>query len=411
MNRGMYNLTRFSSISAPGLIWPVLAVMVTFSPLARAESKSNASDERTWVSLSGSKVAGTLLEIDGKTVSIRAQAGRVIQIDLVSLSRDDRLFLEGTGNVPPEHHLRSWTSNAGKKLEASLVRVDGDNVTLISSNREFRVQLSSLSEADQTFVRDLESAKRKQLLELPFGKLKEGERVTLTVPVPDSIRQQIRDGVFGDISLGLTIDMSIAAPKNFDPGKPNKFLIISAPGNGRSAEAMNSFWKTGVERGWIVIGCSLPGEKDGDALIRMATILSGLDVLHQAWPGSRKWPVAAAGNSGGAKMTGTIGALLVKHGYNLIGIFKGGCNQQFIGTAINDYKPDKARLLKTPIFLSSGLQDTVATPRMFGTVERQLNELGFKHVRLENYDGEHSVNQAQIAMALDWFVQMAGADN
>lgn len=386
--------------------WLILACMMSFSPLAQTDKSTSSINERTWTSLSGSKVEGTFVEINGQTISLRTSAGKVIQIDLFALSHDDRRVLEGAGHIPAELHLRSWTSGSGKKLEATLVRMDGDLITLNNGHRDFQVQLASLSAADQTYVRELLNTKRKKLLELPCGNLKEGERVTLAVPVPDSIRQLIRDGAFGNTSLGRTVDISIAVPENFDPGKPHNILIISAPGNGRSAESMNSFWKTGIARNWVVIGCSNSGGNDGDALSRMATILSGLDVLHQAWTESRRWPVAAGGNSGGAKMSGDIAVLLAKHGYDLIGIFKGGCNQQFIGTAITDYKPDKSRLLKTPVYLSSGLSDTVATPRMFATVERQLKELGFKHVRLENYDGAHSVNQEQIATALDWFVEM-----
>lgn len=391
-------------------MWWVALLMATISSPTMFADEVSVKSERLWNSLSGGKVAATFIELKGQAVSLRTGDGRIIQIDLPALSSDDRRFLERAELVPPKLQLRTWTSKSGKSLDASLHSVEGDDVTLTKEQSKVHVRLSDLSEADQAFVRDIQAAERAGMLQLPCGQLKEGRQVTLTVPVPAWVRKGVSEGLYGNISLGPEILMSIALPDEFDPGKPQRIIIISAPGDGRSVQSVNSFWKTGIEHGWIVIACSPLSGPDGDTLCRWAMLQAGLDVLQQAWPESKKWPVAAGGNSGGAKVSGRIGVLLAKNDYDLIGIFKGGCNQQYIGSAIDEYKPDKGRLLKAPVYLSSGLSDTVATPRMFATVEGQLKDLGFKQVRLENYDGEHSVNQEQIGMALDWFSKLAGLD-
>lgn len=65
---------------------------------------------------------------------------------------------------------RTWTNNAGKQIEAELLRVDGDKVRLqLSSNRQvFIIPIDTLSEEDRKFIAEeairMEEAKQAEKL-------------------------------------------------------------------------------------------------------------------------------------------------------------------------------------------------------------------------------------------------------
>ncbi len=60
-------------------------------------------------------------------------------------------------NLPDHLKVRTFTSTDGKKLQASVGGVDGNNVTLMINGKPFNVDLSKLSAGDQEFLKKIQS--------------------------------------------------------------------------------------------------------------------------------------------------------------------------------------------------------------------------------------------------------------
>lgn len=55
-------------------------------------------------------------------------------------------------------HARTWENNDGKKIEAELTGIDGENAVLQKDGRTFKVAISSLSAADRDFIKSWKPA-------------------------------------------------------------------------------------------------------------------------------------------------------------------------------------------------------------------------------------------------------------
>lgn len=201
---------------------------------------------------------------------------------------------------------------------------------------------------------------------------------------------------------------AIAVPRNFDPSLPTPILLVSgtSDGDGSSVRAMQAFTNIALRLGWIVIAADGPfGKPANDSPPwRWAMASTLLEHIHKTWPKSRRWPIATAGVSGGGKWSGVIGAVLANRGYNLVGVFMGAVNQDFASEAAKLYEP-AVRYKRTPIFLSSGTDDKVATPEHHGQVKESLLHYGFTSVRLETFKGGHALSEAELRKALNWFIE------
>jgi hypothetical protein len=201
---------------------------------------------------------------------------------------------------------------------------------------------------------------------------------------------------------------AIAVPRNFDPSFPSPILLVSgtSDGDASSVRAMQSFTNIALRLGWIVIAADGPFGKpaNDNPPWRWAMASSLLEHVHKTWPKSRRWPIATAGVSGGGKWSGVLGAILANKGYNLVGVFMGAVNQDLASEAARLYEP-AVRYKRTPIFLSSGTDDKVATPEHHGQVKESLLHHGFTSVRLETFKGGHALSEAELRKALNWFIE------
>ena len=205
--------------------------------------------------------------------------------------------------------------------------------------------------------------------------------------------------------------VAIAVPSNFDPEVPNPILLINgtSDGDGSSIRIMPIFTNVALRSGWIVIAADGPFGKppvDNPAW-RWALVSSLLDHIHKTWPRSRRWPIAAAGVSGGGKWAGVMGAILANKGYNLTGVFMGAVNQDLASESAKLYEPAK-RYKATPIYLSGGTEDKIATPQHHSEVRDSLLENGFTTVRLESFKGGHALSESELRRALTWFLEEFG---
>jgi len=65
--------------------------------------------------------------------------------------------------------------------------------------------------------------------------------------------------------------------------------------------------------------------------------------------------------------------------------------------------PAPSEFLRLPIWISSGINDRIATPAQERQVKGSLARTGFQNVRLSRFRGSHEVNRADLQSALKWF--------
>jgi predicted esterase len=130
--------------------------------------------------------------------------------------------------------------------------------------------------------------------------------------------------------------------------------------------------------------------------------LAAVDVLHHSFPGAEKWPIACAGFSGGAKCVGYIGPLLAKNRCHVIGIFMTGVSEDHLSDAYTKVRPG-AGFLNTPIYISAGRDDPIATVEQQYNVAGAIKRTGFQRIRIGTFHGGHEGNDAQTSIALRWF--------
>ena len=84
-------------------------------------------------------------------------------------------------------------------------------------------------------------------------------------------------------------------------------------------------------------------------------------------------------------------------------------NQDFASEAAKLYDP-AIRFRQAPIYLSSGLEDKVATPAHHEEVKASLLHNGFAQVRLETFPGGHALSEGELRKALSWFIERYGKE-
>ncbi|MSU63915.1 MAG: hypothetical protein EXS31_16235 [Pedosphaera sp.] len=205
---------------------------------------------------------------------------------------------------------------------------------------------------------------------------------------------------------------AIVLPPGFNPTNQYPVLIVSttSDGDASSIGAMKRYTNMAAKVGWVVFAADGPSGKPprDDLTWRWSMLATTLARIHEEWPASRKWPVACAGFSGGAKWSAYIGSSAMRQGYSLIGVFMGGCNEDAASIAFSYYRPGD-RFKQVRFFLSSGTGDTMATPWHHVGVRRSMEKYGFKAVRLETYVGGHQLNEPHLERALQWFNEPATA--
>jgi hypothetical protein len=201
---------------------------------------------------------------------------------------------------------------------------------------------------------------------------------------------------------------AIAVPRGFDRELPTPILLVNgtSDGDASSIRLMPSYTNVALRMGWIVIAADGPlGKPLNDSPPwRWAMVSSLLEHMNRTWPGSRRWPIASAGTSGGGKWSGVMAGVLVQRGYNVIGVFMGGVNEDYASETAKLYDP-AIKFKQVPIYLSSGTDDKIATPQQHSDVKDSLLHHGFNTVRLETFKGGHALSELELRKALNWFIE------
>jgi len=201
----------------------------------------------------------------------------------------------------------------------------------------------------------------------------------------------------------------ISFPKGFDPARTWPILIVISTADNRRTNLMDApfYQEPGTAEGWIVLAtdATITPNNDSDSW-RLGLLSAAIQMVHKEWPQSTRWPVAFAGLSGGAKRSGYMAAMLAKaQAVKICGFFLAGINDDQISLAYRIYHPPPS-FLNIPIWLSSGVGDSIAPPSKHEHVRASLVNTGFKHVRVESFAGGHEVDPAQVRLALRWFRQL-----
>lgn len=249
-------------------------------------------------------------------------------------------------------------------------------------------------------------------LRLPDAELKPGKLIEFKVPLTDKAWDAAchLPLVSGEQRLKsservATVKVSLAVPVGFTPDKTWPLLVASSTDHRPNSIMAGYFTKPGTENGWVVLSAdATPIPSDDSNQWRWALVASALEYLQAQWPGLAKWPVACGGFSGGAKRSGFFGAIMMRSGYHVIGMWMGGCNHDMATPGLQTYRPGPD-FKHVPIFLSSGKSDTVATPQHHKLVMNALKGSGFHKVHLESYDGGHKLHEPHATEGLNWFLQ------
>lgn len=336
-------------------------------------------------------------------------------------------------------HPRMWTSASGAGLPAIFVELSGDRVVLRKRDGEqIQIVRSKLSAADQALLDEAfgptaESAPAEEFpvpaaesagpapatgtapesppaaapgsLQVAGTEIPLGKKTTFRAPLDEEAQKLLkREGnPAAESVVGLWL------PADFDPGKEWDILLVSATENSSSVNSLFMYQASAQESGgWVVLAADGPATppKGDTTQWRWQMARAGLLALEAAWPAARNWPVAACGFSGGAKRSGLLGALLCADNRPVIGMYMGGCNDDMASAGLQEYRPNGPAFRKTPIYLSTGDQDAVATVAAANRVRQSMEASGFRNVRAETYAGGHTADATQITEALNWFKEL-----
>jgi len=234
--------------------------------------------------------------------------------------------------------------------------------------------------------------------------LSPGATVTANVPLSDVEKSYVAEG--GNAVPPYTVAM-LAVPPGFDPKKTWPVLVAfsSSDHEHQNRDDLRAHYRRiALAEGWVVLaGDGLaPAPRLDSSGWRAGHTLAALDALNRSFPGSTKWPVACAGQSGGAKRASYLAPLLALRGYRMAGIFLTGINQERITDGYHRFNPGSS-FLRTPIFLSSGVNDLVATIEQQVAVKDSMQRTGFTNIRHETHLYGHSMSRTHVQEALRWF--------
>jgi pimeloyl-ACP methyl ester carboxylesterase len=233
--------------------------------------------------------------------------------------------------------------------------------------------------------------------------IKPGTVVRAEVPLNATEKSYAADA---NNSVPSTAVAVVAVPRNFDPQRTWPVLVVFSTSNFNrlNRDDLIQFYRDiALTQGWIVLAGDGRGTPANDTHgWRAAMTLAAIDALHNSFAGSRDWPIALAGFSGGAKRASVLAPVMYLTGVRLCGLYLSGLNEDFLSASYRKSRigPD---FLKIPIFISSGINDGIAPVGRAREVAAAIRRTGFQSVRFETFAGGHAVKNEHTVEALRWF--------
>jgi hypothetical protein len=231
---------------------------------------------------------------------------------------------------------------------------------------------------------------------------------TVKANVPLSAQEKSLAGQGGNAVPPNAVAM-LATPSNFDPGKSWPVLVVCSTSDFKRQnrdDLVDFYRRVGLAEGWVLLAGDGPQPARNDTgAWRGAMTLAAIGALHRSFPGSDKWPIACAGFSGGGKGVGLVAPLLARNGSRVAGIYITGANEDRLSEGYSRVAPG-AGFLTTPVYISAGRDDRIATVEQQYNVAGSVKRNGFQRIRIGTFHGGHEVNDAQTSIALRWFRQL-----
>lgn len=231
-----------------------------------------------------------------------------------------------------------------------------------------------------------------------------GGTVKAKVPLSSLEKAYLTEG--GNAVPPYTV-ATLAVPRSFDPKKTWPVLIVFSSSTHQYpnwSDMMGLYRATALAEGWVLLTGDgpTPAPNLDSSGWRAGHALAALEALNRSFPGSGKWPLACAGQSGGAKRASYLAPMFATAGYRMAGVFLEGINEEKITEAYRHFRPGPS-FLRTPIFLSSGRLDPIATIDQQTAVKESMRRTGFSNIRHVTFPGGHQVLPSQLVQALRWF--------
>jgi hypothetical protein len=231
---------------------------------------------------------------------------------------------------------------------------------------------------------------------------------TVKANVPLSAQEKSLAGQGGN-AVPLNAVAMLATPSNFDPGKSWPVLVVCSTSDFKRQnrdDLVEFYRRVGLTEGWVLLAGDGPQPARNDtAAWRGAMTLAAIGALHRSFPGSNKWPIACAGFSGGGKGVGLVAPLLARNGSHVAGIYITGANEDRLSEGYSRVAPG-AGFLTTPVYISAGRDDRIATVEQQYNVAGSAKRNGFQRIKIGTFHGGHEVNDAQTSIALRWFREL-----
>jgi len=232
---------------------------------------------------------------------------------------------------------------------------------------------------------------------------------TVKANVPLSAQEKSLAGQGGNAVPPNAVAM-LATPSNFDPRNSWPVLVVCSTSDFKRQnrdDLVEFYSRVGLAEGWVLLAGDGPQPARNDTgAWRGAMTLAAIGALHRSFPGSDKWPMACAGFSGGGKGVGLVAPLLAKNGSRVVGVYITGANEDRLTEGYSRVTPG-AGFLMTPIYISAGRDDRIATVEQQYNVAGSIKRTGFQRMKIGTFHGGHEVNDAQTSIALRWFRQLA----
>ena len=243
---------------------------------------------------------------------------------------------------------------------------------------------------------------------LTFGGVAFSPGSTVKANVPLSAQEKSLAGQGGNAVPPTAVAM-LVTPSNFDPRKSWPVLVVCSTSDFKRQnrdDLVEFYRRVGLAEGWVLLAGDGPQPARSDTgAWRGAMTLAAINALHRSFPGSDKWPIACAGFSGGGKGVGLVAPLLAKNGIRVAGIYITGANEDRLSEGYARVGPGN-QFLMTPVYISGGRDDRIATLEQQYNVAGSIKRTGFQRIRIGTFHGGHEVNDAQTSIALRWFRQL-----
>lgn len=203
-----------------------------------------------------------------------------------------------------------------------------------------------------------------------------------------------------------SIRLAINTPAGFDPEKPQRVLFVFPDyiSGDEIERPLSGYNDTAAAAGWLTVAPIGPVLERNLSPEWNATIaLAALRHLEKDLPAIKTWPLYLAGNGDGATFAMLASGSLVKQDYKVAGCFLGSLWRPRFEDSMETFRPSTRLMRRIPVFLSHSKEETDRNEENAESIE----DLGFKEVHMDTYEGDKYMNPESLAKALKWFEELA----